>query len=143
MQIARELFDWYISFMSINTNKDFKRSPCPVANILDLVGDKWTLLIVRDIILGKRTYSDFLASEENIPTNILADRLKKLLSDELIYKKAYQQKPVRYEYLLTDKGNDLKLVMHSMVKWGNKHIKGTYTEEQILAFIEKRSSENG
>ena len=120
-------------------SEEFKRSPCPVANILELVGDKWTLLIIRDILFGKRTYSDILSSAEKIPTNILADRLKKLQSTGLIYKQAYQNKPVRYEYFLTDKGSDLQLVMKSMVKWSNKHISGTYTEKQIADFIEQQN----
>ena len=122
--------------MNNEITKEFKRSPCPVACLLDIVGDKWTLLVVRDITMGKRIYSEFMTSPENIPTNILADRLKRLEKDGIIEKQPYQQKPVRYEYLLTEKGEDLKLVMKSMVKWSNTHISGTYTEEQINAFKE-------
>jgi len=121
--------------------EEFTRSPCPVANILDIVGDKWTLLIVRDMIMGKRRYGEFQDSPEKIPTNILADRLKRLISAEIIDKDAYQQKPVRYEYKLTDKGRDLQLVMESMVKWSNKHIPGTYTEAEISRFIEQGNKE--
>ena len=119
----------------------FRRSPCPTANLLDIIGDKWTLLIVRDIIMGKRHYSEFQASAEKIPTNILADRLKRLISAEIIVKQAYQEKPVRYAYSLTEKGKELQLVMKSMVKWSNKHIPGTYTEEQIARFIEQGNKE--
>ena len=84
--------------------------------------------------MGKRIYSEFMTSPENIPTNILADRLKRLEKEGIIRKQPYQHKPVRYEYLLTEKGEDLKLVMKSMVKWSNKHITGTCTEEQISSF---------
>lgn len=126
-----------LEFMNREPAKTFKRSPCPVASLLDIVGDKWTLLVVRDMTMGKKIYSEFMTSPENIPTNILADRLKRLEKDGIIKKQAYQQKPVRYEYLLTEKGEDLKLVMRSMVKWSNKHIPGTYTEEQISTFKEQ------
>ena len=128
--------------MNTETEKEFKRSPCPVACLLDIVGDKWTLLVVRDITMGKRMYSEFVTSPENIPTNILADRLKRLIKDGIIKKQPYQQKPVRYEYLLTEKGEDLKQVMKSMVKWSNKHISGTYTEEQIITFKEQIKTKN-
>ena len=127
--------------MKQSKENTFKRSPCPVANLLDIVGDKWTLLIVRDIIMGKRIYSEFQSSPEKIPTNILADRLKKLISEGIIHKEAYQQKPLRYEYQLTEKGKDLQLVMKSMVQWSNKHIKGVYSEEEINTFIELGNKE--
>jgi len=62
----------------------FERSSCPIANVLDLLGDKWTLLVIRDLVLGKRRYQEFLASPEEIASNILADRLNKLLVAGLI-----------------------------------------------------------
>src|SRR5205814_5278749 len=83
---------------------DFPRSPCAVACTLDLVGDKWSLLIVRDMLRGNVTYGDFQNSPERIPTNILADRLKRLEKAGLISKSAYQDHPVRYAYELTEKG---------------------------------------
>jgi DNA-binding HxlR family transcriptional regulator len=99
---------------------------CPIANVLDLVGDKWSLLIVRDMLLfNKHRYGDFLAADEGIPTNILADRLKRLEENGLIEKSPYQHHPVRYEYHLTDKGQDLEPLMREMIHWGLKHIPGT------------------
>ena len=85
----------------------FERSCCPIACALDLLGDKWTLLIIRDLLLGKKRYQEFLESPERIATNILADRLKKIESAGLVIHQAYQQKPVRYEYALTKKGAQL------------------------------------
>lgn len=120
----------------------FKRSPCPVASLLDIIGDKWTLLVIRDIALGKKTYGEFASSPEKIPTNILADRLKKLIAEGIVCKQAYQQRPVRYEYLLTEKGEDLRRVMKSMITWANKHLPGTYTEEQIAKFREEINLKN-
>jgi len=103
----------------------FKRSICPVACTLDILGDKWTLLVIRDLLLGKETYGEFQKSPENIPTNILADRLKRLQDHNLVYKVAYQKKPVRYEYLLTDAGKELKDVLLEIVKWGERNIPGS------------------
>ncbi len=105
----------------------FKRSPCPIANTLDLVGDKWTLLIVRDLLFfGKRQYREFSASPEGIPSNILADRLKRLERAGLVAKTPYQQRPVRYAYALTTVGADLKPVLLALIEWGNRHIAGTF-----------------
>jgi DNA-binding HxlR family transcriptional regulator len=108
------------------TEVALKRSTCPIANVLDLIGDKWSLLIVRDMLLfNKHRYGDFLAADEGIPTNILADRLKRLEENGLIEKSPYQHHPVRYEYHLTDKGKDLERLVQEMVRWGLKHIPGT------------------
>jgi DNA-binding HxlR family transcriptional regulator len=103
----------------------FERSPCPIANVLDLVGDKWTLLIIRDLILGKILYGEFAKSPEGIPTNILANRLKRLEMAGIIVKTAYCDKPVRYQYELTGKGKDLQPVLEAMVEWANKHVPGS------------------
>src|SRR5512146_160695 len=89
----------------------FRRSACAVANTLDLVGDKWTLLIIRDMRFGKRTYGELAASPERIPTNILAGRLKRLEEAGIIVRSAYQERPVRYEYTLSDKGRELGAVL--------------------------------
>jgi DNA-binding HxlR family transcriptional regulator len=98
------------------------RSQCPVAASLDLLGDKWSLVVVRDLMIRKRRYKDFQDSPEGIPTNILANRLRKLEEDGIIKKHPYQEKPVRYEYSLTRKGADLLPVLQQLALWGNKHI---------------------
>ena len=103
----------------------FARSPCPITATLDLLGDKWTLVVIRDLFLGKRTYGDFQSSPEGIPTNILAERLKRLLEHGIISKDAYQDRPVRYAYTLTKKGDALAPVVEEVAKWGLKYIKGT------------------
>ncbi|VAW92315.1 Transcriptional regulator, HxlR family [hydrothermal vent metagenome] len=101
------------------------RSPCPVACTLDILGDKWTLLVVRDLFVGKKTYGEFQKSPEKIPTNILADRLKRLLEFGIISKTPYQQNPLRYEYSLTVKGRELGPILKAMVAWGEKHVPGS------------------
>ncbi len=98
---------------------------CPVACTLDIIGDKWTLLLVRDLFAGKKIFSEFQSSPENIPTNILSDRLKRLLAHGIVEKNAYQTHPVRYEYALTAKGKDLGAVLNAMVQWGERHVPGS------------------
>ncbi|MCK4834504.1 MAG: helix-turn-helix transcriptional regulator [Gammaproteobacteria bacterium] len=101
------------------------RSPCPIANTLDILGDKWTLLVIRDLFAGKSTYSEFQSSPEKIPTNILANRLKRLTENGIILKTPYQERPVRYAYRLTDKGLSLGPVLREMANWGVNNIAAT------------------
>jgi DNA-binding HxlR family transcriptional regulator len=108
-------------------SEGFPRSPCPIASTLDLVGDKWSLLIIRDMLHGKRTYGELLDSPERIPTNILADRLKRLEQAGIISRSPYQERPVRHAYALSDKGRDLGEVLLALVRWGKRHIPGTRT----------------
>jgi DNA-binding HxlR family transcriptional regulator len=95
--------------------------------MLDLVGDKWSLLVIRDMLHGKTTYGELLDSPERIPTNILADRLRRLEEAGLIVRSAYQERPVRYAYQLTEKGTALGDVLLALVQWGTRHIPGTRT----------------
>jgi DNA-binding HxlR family transcriptional regulator len=104
-----------------------RRSQCAIACTLDLVGDRWSLLVVRDLLHGKSTYGELLESPEGIPTNILADRLKRLEEAGVIERAAYQDRPVRYAYALSDKGAALGEVLLAIVRWGKKHIPGTRT----------------
>lgn len=103
----------------------FERSCCPITNALDIFGDKWTLLIIRDLALGKRRYQELIASPEKIASNILADRLKKLEDTGIIIRQTYQQKPVRYEYVLTEKGEELKPILEAIIRWGLRYYPGT------------------
>jgi DNA-binding HxlR family transcriptional regulator len=100
------------------------RSHCPVACTLDLLGDRWSLLVVRDVMRGKRRYAEFLESPEGIPTNILAERLGRLTVQGVIRTRKYSQHPPRLEYELTPKGEDLRPVLRAMVDWGVRHAGG-------------------
>lgn len=100
------------------------RSSCPVACVLDILGDKWTLVVVRDLFLNKRRYGDFLTSPEAIPTNILADRLKRLEAAGIVKRELYQDNPPRAEYFLTTRGADLAPVLRAMLKWGIQYLPG-------------------
>ena len=113
--------------MSKNSLKklSFLRSDCPLACALDILGDKWTLLVIRDLFHGKHRFSEFLESGEDIKTNILTERLKRLESAGLIKKIPYQNNPPRFEYHLTNTGKTLLPVITSIVQWSRTHIPGT------------------
>src|SRR3989338_6288679 len=103
------------------------RSECPITNTLDLIGDKWTLLIIRDMLfLKKRSFNEFLDSPEGIATNILTERLKRLEEHGIIEKRPYTRSPPRYEYILTRRGRDLQPLLIEMIRWGNVYIEGTF-----------------
>jgi len=102
------------------------RSPCPIAGALDILGDRWTLLVVRDLLLyDKRRFADFLASPEGIATNILADRLDRLQRAGLVERRRYHEHPRREEYHPTPRGRDLVPVLRELIQWGKRHVPGT------------------
>ena len=98
-----------------------QRSVCPVSCSLEVLGDKWTLLIIRDLVKGKTTYGDFLQSGEKIATNILADRLTNLENNGLVSKTVAPDKKSKFLYELTEKGKDLQPVLEAFFKWGTKY----------------------
>jgi DNA-binding HxlR family transcriptional regulator len=99
-----------------------QRSTCPVSTSLDVLGDKWTLLILRDIVFaGKSTYGQFLQSEEKMATNILADRLAVLESQGILTKAVAADKKSKFTYRLTEKGVDTVPIIIELVLWGSKH----------------------
>lgn len=103
-------------------NECTPRSDCPINYLLELVGDKWTLLIVRDILLnGKSSYGEFLASDEKIATNILASRLTSLESAGFITKNADPENKKKFIYSLTEKGLDLIPLYIEIILWSAKH----------------------
>lgn len=98
------------------------RSTCPVGYSLDVFGDRWTMLILRDMIFeGKSSYLEFINSEEKIATNILADRLKFLESQNFVSKKRSELNKSKFIYTLTDKAIELLPIIAEMVIWGTKH----------------------
>ena len=109
-----------------------RRSSCPLACALDLLGDRWTLLVVRDLFSGKSRYGEFLESAEAIPTNILADRLVRLENAGIIASEAYQQNPPRYAYALTAKGKDLKQAVGALALWGIRNFPKTQPSARVM-----------
>ena len=101
------------------------RSKCSISRTLELVGDKWTLLIVRDLMWhGKHTFQALQASAEQIPTNILADRLRRLAEWGLVRREQYQDRPARFEYHLTDAGKTLEPTLIQIMRWGHENLGG-------------------
>lgn len=114
--------------------KSVRRSSCPVACTLDLLGDRWTLLIIRDLLTGKTRYGEFLTSAEGITTNILAERLERLEAAGVISSAAYQSNPPRYAYTLTRKGEELKSVLGAVAQWGVRHVPNAKPHALLAAY---------
>lgn len=103
--------------------KDKKRSECPLSCSLDIFGDKWSLLIIRDLMFeNKCTYNDFLKSAEGIATNILATRLKSLEENSIIEKSAHPDSKAKVLYKLTEKGIDLLPIIIEVYIWSEKYL---------------------
>jgi DNA-binding HxlR family transcriptional regulator len=98
------------------------RSQCPVASAMDLLGDRWTLVVLRTIFAGRHRFGELLDASEGIATNILADRLERLEAYGLVTREAYQESPARYAYHLTGRGADLLPVLQALAAWAGKHI---------------------
>jgi DNA-binding HxlR family transcriptional regulator len=95
---------------------------CPVAKALEVLGDRWTLLIVRDLLRGARRFQDFQTSLKGIAPTILSDRLKLMEEHGLIRRHFYSDHPPRAEYTLTDKGQELGMVVGALAVWGSRHV---------------------
>ncbi|MFO0783590.1 MAG: helix-turn-helix domain-containing protein [Phycisphaerales bacterium] len=102
-----------------------RRSPCPVACTLDVLGDRWTLLVIRDLMAGKSQYHEFQASPEGIASNILAARLEQLQEAGLVSTRPSTQRAGALEYELTKKGWSLRPVLRAVATWGLANIRGT------------------
>lgn len=108
------------------SSKSNQRSPCVVSNVLEIIGDRWTLLLVRDLLFfNKHEYKEFLASPESIATNILADRLRKLVNEGLVGEIAHPENKSRKLYYLTAKGKDLMPILLEIVRWGAAYLPET------------------
>ena len=102
------------------------RSGCPIATTLDLVGDRWSLVILRDMINGRKRFSEFLQAPERITTSVLTDRLEQMEAAGLVARTAYQQPPPRFEYVLTPKGEGLLPVLQEICRWANRFMPETW-----------------
>lgn len=111
--------------MAQRKNDDLRRSDCPIACVLDIVGDKWTLLVIRDLALGKRHFEEFLDSPEKIATNILSDRLRRLELLGYVTKGVDPDDRRKSLYLLTARGEQLRTLMRYLARWGLKNIPKT------------------
>ena len=115
-----------------------RQSGCPIAYGLDTFGDRWSLLVVREMMLkGKKTYSDFLEIDEGIATNILADRLKHLETEGIITKSRDPENRRSFIYSLTPKGRDLASIMLEIIAWSGKHDQRPYALRTMLKKVKK------
>ncbi|TML52201.1 MAG: helix-turn-helix transcriptional regulator [Actinobacteria bacterium] len=101
--------------------RDYEGQVCSIARSLELVGDRWTLLIVRDLILGLSRFDEFVESL-GIASNVLTDRLNRLVEEEIAERIPYSERPDRFEYRLTAKGRELGPVLLALMQWGDRHV---------------------
>ena len=94
---------------------------CSIARTLEVIGDRWTLLVIRDAFLGVRRFEDFQKSL-GVARNVLTDRLNRLVDEGILRRNLYQERPERYEYRLTRKGVELWPAMMTMMKWGDRYL---------------------
>ena len=100
-----------------------KRSDCPISSALDIVGDKWSLLIIRDIAMsGKNTYNEFLKADEGIATNVLADRLSMLEMAGILVKEEHPESKAKIFYRLSVQGIDLLPVLVEIILWSDRYL---------------------
>ena len=108
------------------TIKKNNRSTCPVSTALEIVGDQWSMLIIRDLFLQRVSFKDFLIAPENISTNILTDRLHKLLRYKLIAFQLHPKNKKIKQYYLTEAGLELYPLIYELSMWSKKHLKMTF-----------------
>lgn len=94
---------------------------CSVARSLEVLGERWTLLVIRDVFNGKRRF-DAIQRDLGVARNVLAARLSRLVAEGILEKRRYSERPARYEYFLTGKGLDLWPVMVAMMHWGDRYL---------------------
>jgi DNA-binding HxlR family transcriptional regulator len=94
---------------------------CSIARALELVGERWTLLIIRDAFLGLRRFDQFQESL-GVARNVLSDRLKRLVDQGILERSAYSERPPRFEYSLTEKGRELGVPLIALMQWGDRHL---------------------
>ena len=103
--------------------KDYPGQTCSIARSLELIGERWTLLVIRDIFRRKRRFEDLQASL-GIARNVLSARLSLLVDEGIVERRRYQERPERYEYFLTEKGLDLWPVLIALIGWGDRNEAG-------------------
>lgn len=106
--------------MEVMLGRDYENQSCSIAGALEVVGERWSLLIVRDVLLGLRRF-DELQSHLGIARNVLDSRLRRLVEEGVLERHPYQERPPRYEYLLTDKGLDLWPTLVALMQWGDRY----------------------
>jgi DNA-binding HxlR family transcriptional regulator len=112
--------------------REYEGQVCSIARTLEIVGERWTLLIVRDVFLGRRRF-DQLQESLGVARNVLTGRLNRLVEEGILERVPYSDRPPRYEYRLTDKGLELNIALTALRQWGDKHL----TEEPPRLLVTK------
>ncbi len=102
-------------------HRSYEGQNCSIARALEIVGERWTLLIVRDVLLGLRRF-DQLQASLGIARNVLTERLNRLVEEGILERVRYSERPARYEYRLTAKGRELELALTALRQWGDEHV---------------------
>jgi DNA-binding HxlR family transcriptional regulator len=103
--------------------RGYEGQVCSIARTLEVVGDRWTLLIVRDVALGLHRFDDLL-DNLGVASNVLTDRLSRLVADGVLERVRYSERPQRFEYRLTKKGRELGVALLALMQWGDRHLAG-------------------
>jgi DNA-binding HxlR family transcriptional regulator len=111
----------HVYSLCLMLKRDYGGQVCSIARALEVVGDRWTLLIVRDAVLGLRRFDEFLESL-GIASNVLADRLNRLVEAGLLHRLRYSERPERFEYHLTEEGLELGVALLALMQWGDRHL---------------------
>ena len=101
--------------------RDYEGQVCSIARALEIVGDRWTLLVIRDLALGKHRFDELLQSL-GVASNVLTDRLNRLVAEGIVERVRYSERPERFEYHLAPKGSELGLVLLALMQWGDRHL---------------------
>ena len=101
--------------------RDYEGQVCSIARTLELVGDRWTLLVIRDVVLGNRRFDQLLTSL-GVASNVLTDRLTRLVGEGILERVRYSARPERFEYRLTEKGRELGVPLLALMQWGDRYV---------------------
>jgi DNA-binding HxlR family transcriptional regulator len=101
--------------------RDYEGQVCSIARALEVVGDRWTLLVIRDVVLGHHRFDELLESL-GVASNVLSDRLNRLVAEGILVRVRYSERPERFEYRLTKKGRELGLALIALMQWGDRHL---------------------
>lgn len=120
-----------MGYSGLVLHRTYDTQVCSIAGALEVFGERWTLLILRDVFLGVRRFDD-IQRDLGIARNVLRDRLNLLVNEGILERRPYQERPERFEYRLTEKGHDVWPVLHSVMAWGDKHVSGAGHEPTIV-----------
>jgi len=127
--------------MQLSYKKTNFRSACSISCALEIIGDRWTLLIIRDILFGEsKSFGDFRSSPERIATNILSNRLEKLVSYGILKKSVNKENRLKYDYELTDIGLGLEPIIRAIGEWGHTTIDGSRSIDSFLEINQSSTS---